>query len=90
MEALAAGTVCFVSDIPGHREIIEDGKNGFLFNPDALEAAGGRIAQVRADFRLREQISLAARESVREFSWDSCAQRYLEIFNKSALPVSSD
>ena len=90
MEALAAGKVCFVSDILGHQEIIEDGENGFLFDPENLEASGKRIARVYADLNLREKISQAARESVREFSWDTCARRYLEIFRESALAVSSD
>jgi glycosyltransferase involved in cell wall biosynthesis len=39
MEALASGLPCLVSDIPGNREWIEDGVNGWLFrdsDPDDL------------------------------------------------------
>lgn len=33
MEAMASGLPCIVSDIRGNRDLIENGKNGFVFTP---------------------------------------------------------
>ena len=38
MEASASARVCLASDIPGCREIVEDGVTGFLFRPGSAEA----------------------------------------------------
>ena len=39
LEAMAQGTPVIASDIGGHRELIEDGVTGFLYNPKELRRA---------------------------------------------------
>lgn len=34
LEAMANGLICVCSNIPGHSQVIEDKKNGFLFDPE--------------------------------------------------------
>ena len=36
MEAMASGLPCIVSDIRGNRDLIENNKNGFVFNPNKI------------------------------------------------------
>lgn len=43
MEALACGLPCLVSDIPGNREWIRDGENGWLFADGNAEALAATI-----------------------------------------------
>ncbi len=64
LEAMASGLLCIVTDIGGNNELIEDGINGFLFNPgdrnklkkileDVLE---GRVEIESLKKRAREKI----------------------------------
>ncbi len=43
MEALASGLPCLVSDIPGNREWIEDGVNGWLFRDGDVDDLAEKI-----------------------------------------------
>lgn len=46
LEAMASGLYPIVTDIPGNREIIEDGVNGFLIPIGNTEALGARIIEI--------------------------------------------
>jgi len=81
LEAMACGAVPVVSDIPGNRSWIRDGRNGFLFaagNPRDLAA---KIVRVLEDPELRESI---VRENVslvrRSASWEKTMERVEESF----------
>ncbi len=43
MEALASGLPCLVSDIPGNKEWIEDGVNGWLFRDGDVDDLAEKI-----------------------------------------------
>lgn len=50
LEAMAAGLIPVVTDIPGNREWIEDGKNGFLFNQKDHKALAKQIIHTVNEF----------------------------------------
>lgn len=56
LEAMAAGAFPVVTDIPGNREWITDGENGFLVEVDDVEALTDRIARVYEQPDLRERV----------------------------------
>jgi glycosyltransferase involved in cell wall biosynthesis len=55
IEAMACGLIVIASDIRPHREVIEDGVNGFLADvtPEALSACLARVLTLTADARTR-------------------------------------
>ena len=57
LEAGAAGLPVIVSNIPGNDEIIEDGKNGFLFQVENPEGLRDAIAKLSADNNLMSSFS---------------------------------
>jgi glycosyltransferase involved in cell wall biosynthesis len=64
LEAMACGKACIATDVPGSRDIIEDGVSGLLVlseDPDALAAAIQRLID-HPD--LREKLGAAARKRV--------------------------
>ncbi len=54
LEAMAVGTFPIVISIPGNREWIEDGRNGFLIPPDSPQILAERIVRALRDRNLRE------------------------------------
>lgn len=66
VEAMGAGAVPVVINAGGQREIVEDGKNGFLW--DTLEELQEKTLRVIHDKSLRQKFSTAAKGRAKFFS----------------------
>ncbi len=63
MEASASARVCLASDIPGCREIVEDGVTGFLFRPGSAQALTETAERfIGMDEAARRSMGSAARD----------------------------
>lgn len=90
LEAMACAKACVATDVPGSRDIIEDGLSGLLVpaeDASALAAAINRLAQSKD---LREQMGAAARERVvSHFSIEkevsAHQQLYLDVMARKGL-----
>lgn len=69
VEAMAGGCVPIVINLGGQKEIVEDGKTGFLW--DNLEELKERTLMLIKDEKLRERMADLAKEQARRFSKDS-------------------
>lgn len=88
LEALAVGKIVLVSDIPAHREIISDRKNGFLFNLAEPHGCAQRIKEIlepsSEGFNEElEKVRRAARESASYYSWSKCAMSYHTLYQEA-------
>lgn len=63
MEALACGLPCLVSDIPGNREWIDEGKNGWLFRDGNADDLAEKILTVISKKEKLSEIGRAGRRS---------------------------
>lgn len=83
LEAMAQARLFMASDVGGHRELIEDGVTGVLFeagNPDHLAA---KALAVLADHGQRSRLTAAGLEFVRrERTWRASAARYLPVYEQ--------
>lgn len=69
LESAAMGKPIVTTDVPGCREVVDDGVNGFLAPPKDPEALANAIEKLVVNPELREQFGLASRErAVKEFS----------------------
>lgn len=64
LEAMACGKACVATDIPGSRDIIEDGISGLLVEPENADALAKAINRLIEDKDLREKMGETARERV--------------------------
>lgn len=64
-EAMAAGKVVISTDLKAMREIIEDGKTGFLV-PHSIDAIADKIIEVLNNPQLQEEIGANARRYIKE------------------------
>lgn len=83
LEAMAEGLLIVASDILGHSAILKDGQNGILFNSQELQSTASRIDQILKDPVSLERLGMAARNSVSELTWESCASKYIGLYRES-------
>lgn len=76
LEAQACERVMIASDIPSAREVIEDGKTGFLFETVDVEALATKTLLAAAQPEMRAQIGAAGRNSIKDFDIETVVERY--------------
>lgn len=80
LEAGAAGLPCVATDVPGNRDIVEDGVTGLLVPFGAPVELAEAIGRLVADPQLRAEMGQAARRKVAEqYSDDKVAAIYVEL-----------
>jgi glycosyltransferase involved in cell wall biosynthesis len=81
LEAMASGLPVIASDVGGNNALVQDGQTGLLVNlaePASLAAAMAKLAR---EPELGRLMGNRGRERVeRDFSWESVAARYVELF----------
>ena len=83
LEAMASGKPVVVSDIPGVREVITDGREGVLADPMDPEDLGGKIRILLADDRKRAEMGRAGRETVeKNFSVEGVVDRIETVYRE--------
>jgi len=80
VEAMAAGCVPVLSDIPAFRRLITAGENGVLVD----FADAGRAGEVMAGIEGEDLVSMggAAAASVEQFSWERTVPRWVELYRE--------
>jgi glycosyltransferase involved in cell wall biosynthesis len=85
MEALASGLPCLVSDIPGNREWIDDGVNGWLFRDGDVEDLAEKILYADKNRGSFAAIGGAARRTAEQKAdWKQNFGKLLEAYNQAA------
>lgn len=79
LEAMACGVPALTSDLPAVREIITDGENGFLFEPNNAEHLRNRILELAGKPDLLVEAGRNARQFVEDnLDWDDLALKTAE------------
>lgn len=68
LETLAMGKPFLASDVRGHRDIIQHGVNGFLFNPNNTTDFTKYAKELFNNLSLQKKMGLAASKSIEKFS----------------------
>src|SRR5690606_12517171 len=81
IEYMCAGKPVVCSKTGGNPEIVEHGKNGFMFSVGDVEALAAYIRQLLDDAMLRRQLGLAGREWVQQnFSVERMVDAHLNLY----------
>jgi glycosyltransferase involved in cell wall biosynthesis len=87
LEAMASGRPAVVSDIPGNREWIQAGVNGWLFKDGDPEAMAESIKQAIQQREALDEMGAAARRIAEQRAdWQ---KNFPELFRAYALAMSS-
>ncbi|MBP2146922.1 glycosyltransferase involved in cell wall biosynthesis [Methanofollis sp. W23] len=88
IEACAAGCAVVATDVGGTREIITDGKNGFLVCPRDRETLAQRITFLIEHPEVARKIGASAQQSVTErFSWDVIREQWSHEIETMVRPA---
>ena len=81
LEAMATGKPVVVADIPGVREVIEDGREGLLADPVNPRDLADKIQRLVADPALRAEMGRRGREKVlAAFTTETVANQVLDVY----------
>lgn len=75
VESMAAGVPTVGTSVGGIVDIIQDGKNGLLIDPESPDAIVKAVRKIMEDDAFRGQLIRNGRESVKRYDWDRLAKR---------------
>ncbi len=76
LEAQASGLPTIVSDVGGPRDLVRDGKDGFVTRAFDAEQIAGRVNELATDAELRTRMAKAARAAVESRDWPQAFERF--------------
>jgi glycosyltransferase involved in cell wall biosynthesis len=90
LEAASSGRPLVVSDVPGCRQFLRDGLEGFLVPPGDPHALAQQIARLAADPELRARLGAAARRRLLEnYTTDAVRRSIRDIYALATLAPST-
>jgi glycosyltransferase involved in cell wall biosynthesis len=87
MEALASGLPVLVSDIPGNKEWIDQGRNGWLFKTGSVENLTKSMSEIYKNKAHISQVGIEARKSAeKKANWEVNFQKLLFAYQLALNP----
>jgi glycosyltransferase involved in cell wall biosynthesis len=85
MEAMSYGTPVVITNTGGGKEVVEDGKSGFVVPVEDAGAIASRIRELHADPNLLRKFAENGRNRlIEQFSCDQTIDKFLDYFKKLA------
>jgi len=79
LEAMAAGRVAFLSQIPSFKKMVSDGRNGYLVDFEDMASAEEKVKQVLSG-GMQENVRLAGIETARQNSWGTIVNKFIQMY----------
>lgn len=81
LEAMAAGKAVIATEVDGVPEIIINGENGILFEPENINELAQKILWLFENNEIKENMGRYGRLLVeKKYNWQSIADRYIKIY----------
>lgn len=84
-EALASGVPVVATGVGGPVDLVRSSVDGWLYRPGDLRDLRARVADLVGDEGKRRAFAAAARESVRDRTWDAVCRRLVEYYDEARL-----
>ena len=83
IEAMACGLPVIAYDNRGHRELIDNGKNGFLVNQGNVDLFTDRIIELYEDSETKKRIVHYAQETIDKYETENVLQELWSIYQRN-------
>jgi glycosyltransferase involved in cell wall biosynthesis len=87
IEAAASGRPIVTTDMPGCRDVVRDGKEGFIVPTHDIEAAALALAKLASDPTLRERMGAAANARFHERFTEESVKRAIAAVYRSLMQI---
>ncbi len=77
---MACGTVVIVSNVGGNIELIENGINGIIKDPNDSNSFVEEIIALFDNTELRQSLESQAQNTVKKYDWNQVGNLYLNIY----------
>jgi starch synthase len=81
LEAMACGLPVITTEATAGPDVIEEGKEGFIFNAGDETRLSALLKIISGDHRLCFEMGLKAQEKAKQFSWESYGDRWKVILD---------
>ena len=81
LEAMSVGKPIVATPVGGIPEVIDNGRNGLLVEPDA-DVVAEAIEKLLKDEKLRTRLGHNAYADSKKYTWEKCANTFLEVFER--------
>lgn len=82
-EAMSVGVPCVAYACKcGPRDIIENGKNGYIIEEGDKEKFAQRLVELMKNVELRQKLGRSAKESSKKYNVDNIMEQWLALFSK--------
>lgn len=82
LEALASGLPLVATDTGGTRELVENGRNGFIVKMKDASDLAEKIITILADSESQKQMAEVSRKKAEGLSWKNVAEKYKKLYEK--------
>lgn len=82
LEAQAAECAVIGTRVGGIPDIVEDGKHGFLVEPDNTQEAAHAMNRLLSDGALRSALGLAGMQHSAQYDWSRVAGKYAAVYSE--------
>ena len=90
VEAMAAGLPVVATDIPGYREVVDQGVEGLLVPPRDPEALAAGLLRILTEPELAARLGEAGRERARSFDWSIVVDRLEALYGRAVEAAGYD
>ncbi|MFB3895269.1 MAG: glycosyltransferase family 4 protein [bacterium] len=87
LEGMSFGLPCLASDIPPHREVIQNNRNGYLFMQDSLSDLQNKLKSIlaKSDGELTQIGNEAKQKVIADYNWDDIVVRTEQVYAELIL-----
>ena len=82
LEAMACGTTVIASNVGGNIELIENGINGIIKDPNDFNSFVEEIVTLFDNAELRQSLENQALKKAKQYDWSIIGQKYLDLYTK--------
>ena len=82
LESMACGTIVVASNVGGNAELIENGINGIIKDPNDPDSFVEQITSLLKNKELRKSLKNRAQETVKKYDWNKVGNLYLNIYKR--------
>lgn len=82
LEAMAAGRPTVATNIPGYRDLLEDGREGFLVERKSEKALAQALIRLLRDPETRREMGARGRVKAQNYSWRQVALQVLGFYEE--------